>query len=182
MPHLLVAQLRFARSELIRCLEGVSAEDAVKRLRPADSVGPTDSVRAMNCISWIVGHLAFQEQTYWVEVAQGQQIATGLGKLVGWGQPASTPPLGDMWAAWRTVTAAADRYLETLTPETMMTHFERPGKPVPENVGTLLLRNIDHYWFHIGEAHAIRQMLGHQNLPDFVGNISVAAYRPEVGG
>ena len=43
----------------------------------------------------------------------------------------------------------------------MLTHFERRGKPVPENAGTLLLRNIDHYWFHTGEAHAIRQMLGH---------------------
>ena len=61
----------------------------------------------------------------------------------------------------------------------MLTHFERRGKPVPENAGTLLLRNIDHHWFHTGEAHAIRQVLGHDNLPDFVGNISVAAYRPE---
>jgi uncharacterized damage-inducible protein DinB len=175
MPHLLVAQLRFARSELVRCLDGVSAEDAVQRISPMNGIG------AMNCISWIVGHLAFQEKTYWVEVAQGQQIAPGLYDLVGWGKPASTPPLAEMWATWREVTAAADGYLETLTPEIMMTHFERQGNPVPENVGTLLLRNIDHYWFHTGEAHAIRQMLGHKNLPDFVGNISVAAYRPEVG-
>ena len=169
MPHLLVAQLRFARSELLRCLDGISAEDAVRRIEP------------MNCISWIVGHLAYQENAYWVEVAQGQQIAPGLRDLVAWGKPASTPPLAEMWATWQEVTAAADRYLETLTPELMVTHFERQGKPVPENVGTLLLRNIDHYWFHIGEAHAIRQMLGHKNLPDFVGNISVAAYRPEMG-
>jgi uncharacterized damage-inducible protein DinB len=167
MPHLLVAQLRFARSELVRCLDGISAEDAEKRIGP------------MNCISWIVGHLAFQEKTYWVEVAQGQPMAADLNDLVGWGRPASTPPLADMWATWLEVTAAADRYLETLTPESMLTHFERRGKPVPENAGTLLLRSIDHYWFHTGEAHAIRQMLGHTNLPDFVGNISVAAYRPE---
>jgi hypothetical protein len=167
MPHLLVAQLRFARSELIRCLDGIGAEDAVRRIEP------------MNCISWIVGHLANQENAYWVLVAQGQRIVPGLNDLVGFGKPASTPPLEEMWAAWREVTAAADRYLETLTPEIMGTHFERQGKPVAENVGTLLLRNIDHYWFHIGEAHAIRQILGHRNLPDFVGNISVAAYRPE---
>jgi uncharacterized damage-inducible protein DinB len=167
MPHLLVAQLRFARSELVRCLDGISAEDAEKRIGP------------MNCISWIVGHLAFQEKTYWVEVAQGQPMAADLNDLVGWGKPASTPPLAEMWTTWHEVTAAADNFLETLTPEIMLTHFERRGKPVPENVGTLLLRNIDHYWFHTGEAHAIRQMLGHENLPDFVGNISVAAYRPE---
>jgi hypothetical protein len=31
----------------------------------------------------------------------------------------------------------------------------------------------------LGEAHAIRQMLGHQNLPEFVGDMSQALYRPE---
>ena len=36
-----------------------------------------------------------------------------------------------------------------------------------------------HYWFHTGEAHAIRQMLGHQDLPQFVGEMSSALYRPE---
>ena len=32
-----------------------------------------------------------------------------------------------------------------------------------------------------GEAAAVRQMLGHTNLPEFVGDINVAAYRPESG-
>ena len=43
------------------------------------------------------------------------------------------------------------------------------GRPHVESIGTMLLRVIDHYWFHIGEATAIRQMLGHTNLPEFVG-------------
>jgi hypothetical protein len=30
-----------------------------------------------------------------------------------------------------------------------------------------------------GEAHAIRQMLGHTDLPQFVGDMSEALYRPE---
>jgi hypothetical protein len=35
-----------------------------------------------------------------------------------------------------------------------------------------------HYWFHIGEILAIRQILGHPALPEFVGNIeSRATYR-----
>jgi hypothetical protein len=39
---------------------------------------------------------------------------------------------------------------------------------------------IDHYWYHIGESMAIRQLLGHTGLPDFVGDIDGAApYRPE---
>jgi hypothetical protein len=42
MTHPLVTQLRFARSEFRRCLEGVSDEDSRKRLLP------------MNSISWMV--------------------------------------------------------------------------------------------------------------------------------
>ena len=79
MPHPLVVQLRFARSEFIRCLDGVSEKDGVKRLLP------------MNSISWIVGHLANQENGYWVFMAQGQALAPELRKLVGFGQPAYQP-------------------------------------------------------------------------------------------
>jgi uncharacterized damage-inducible protein DinB len=165
--HPLVTQLRFARSEFQRCLDGVSAEDAVHRFEP------------MNCISWIVGHLANQENVYWVLVAQGREIAPGLRELVGYGQPASTPPLDEMWAVWRIITAAADEFLDTLTTERLQVFFERRGRVVDESVGTLLMRNIYHYWFHMGEAHAIRQMLGHRDLPQFVGDMSEAIYRPE---
>ena len=168
-PHLLVAQLRFARSEFARGLEGVSAEDAVRRLLP------------MNCISWMVGHLANQEHRYWVVFAQGKNIVPDLYEQVGYGKPASTPPLEEMWAAWRKVSAAADEYLEGLTPEILQTHLLRDGKPADETVGTLLMRNIYHYWYHTGEAAAVRQMLGHKNLPEFVGGINVAPYRPEKG-
>jgi hypothetical protein len=167
MTHPLVGQLRFARSEFERCLEGVSEDEACHHQGP------------MNCISWIVGHLANQEHRYWVLLAQGKNLAPGLNDLVGYGQPASTPPLGEMWAIWRTVTAAADIYLDTLTPELLQTHFEWEGERVWESVGTMLFRNLYHYWFHLGEAHAIRQMLGHQDLPQFVGDMSQAAYRPE---
>jgi uncharacterized damage-inducible protein DinB len=167
-PHLLVAQLRFCRSEFVRSLEGVSEEDATRRLMP------------MNCISWMVGHLANQEHRYWVIFAQQKNVAPGLYDLVGYGKPASSPPLGEMWAAWRKVTAAADGYLDTLTPEILQGYLLRDGKPVDESVGTLLMRNIYHYWYHTGEAAAIRQMLGHTKLPEFVGDISVAPYRPEI--
>jgi hypothetical protein len=85
-----------------------------------------------------------------------------------------------MWAAWHEVTAVADHYLDTLTVETLQTHFEWKGQPMPESVGTLLQRNLYHYWFHNGEAYAVRQMLGHTNLPDFVGDMSAALYQPEM--
>ena len=167
MTHLLVTQLRFARSELARCLEGVSDGDARRRLMP------------INCMSWMVGHLADQENRYWVITAQGKVIAPELNELVGFGRPASTPPLGEMWDAWRAVTAAADIYLDTLTPVLLEGHLERDGQPRADNVGTMLLRNLYHYWFHIGEACAVRQMLGHEHVPEFVGSMAGVPYRPE---
>ncbi len=168
MPaHLLVRQLRFARSEFLRGLDGVSPEDGVKRILP------------MNCISWAVGHLASQEQRYWVTMAQGLVLAPDLDALVGWGRPASTPPLVEMWAIWRTITQAADRYLDTLTPAILQTHLSWRGEPDEESVGTMLLRNTYHYWFHLGNAYAARELLGHGNLPAFVDDLTPAAYEPE---
>lgn len=168
MPiHPLVVQLRFARSEFRRCFEGVEESEARQRLQP------------MNCLSWIVGHLANQEQRYWLIFAQGQTLYPDLYELVGFGKPASTPPLDDMWSAWHAITQAADPYLDTLSPQTLLTYFKRDGKPLPENTGTLLMRNIYHYFYHTGEAAAIRQMLGHKNLPDYVGDMEEVQYRPE---
>jgi hypothetical protein len=74
-----------------------------------------------------------------------------------------------MWEAWQTVTAAADEYLVTLTPSDLLTTLMVDGKLMTENVGQLLYRNLYHYWFHTGEAHAVRQQLGDGDLPQFVG-------------
>ncbi len=167
MVHPLVTQLRFARAELARCLAGVSPEDAVRRLHP------------MNTISWIVGHLADQENRYWVYLGQGLTVLPGLREIVGYGRPATTPPLDEMMAAWKQVTAAADPYLETLTSTHLETSFIHRGRLLGETIGTMLQRNIYHYWYHIGEANAIRQMLGHQDVPEFVGDMGLAAYTRE---
>ena len=54
------------------------------------------------------------------------------------------------------------------------------GKPLGTVFGNLLQRVIYHYWYHTGENMAIRQLLGHTNLPEFVGDIDgEAPYRPE---
>jgi hypothetical protein len=181
MTHPLVTQLRFARSEFTRCLEGVSDEDARKRLLP------------MNCISWMVGHLAAQEQEYFVFFPQGEVPHPQLNQSHGFGQPAVTPPLDEMWRVWDDVTLAADPFLDTLTADDLETNLEQdieavqdalffPGqidkeflaqKSVKsfENIGTRILRVTYHYFFHTGEAHAIRQKLGHPDLPFFVGGM-----------
>ena len=168
MPHLLVAQLRFARSEFVRCLEGVSDADARRRFEP------------MNCLSWSIGHLANQEQRFWLQMAQGTMLFPALNDLVGFGRPASTPPLDEMWAAWRAVTQEADPYLDTLTTKLLQTHLVWQGERRPESIGTMLLRNTYHYWYHTGQAHAVRELLGHKDLPEYVGDMSQALYRPEI--
>jgi uncharacterized damage-inducible protein DinB len=167
MTHLLITQIRFTRSEFARGLEGVNPQDALRRVPP------------MNCISWIIGHLANQENLYWVRMAQGEVLFPELNALVGYGKPASTPPLDEMLATWQAVTAHADRYLDALTAEELPKRFDWKGKPIAENIGTLLLRNIYHYWFHLGEAQGIRQALGHTNLPEYVGDMSRAIYYRE---
>ena len=165
--HLLVTQLRFTRAELMRCLAGVGELEARRRFKP------------MNSISWIIGHLADQENRYWVKLAQGQLLFPELNALVGHGQPASTPPLDQVLHAWSAITAAADPYLDTLSPALLQTHLEWEGRVLPDRIGTMLQRNIYHYWFHLGEVYAIRQLLGHGNLPEFVGDMSGAPYHPE---
>ena len=168
MPHPLVLQLRFTRSEFRRALDGLTDDDARRRIMP------------MNCISWNIGHLAWQEQRYCLWRSQGLMPLPHINELFAYGAPASTPPLDEMWAAWHTVTEAADPWLDTLTTEKLQQHVIIDDQPSDLIFGSLLQRLIYHYWYHTGENMAIRQMLGHKDLPEFVGNIDdEAPYRPE---
>jgi len=167
--HPLILQLRFTRSEFKRGLKGLSEEDAVQRLLP------------MNCISWNVGHLAWQEQRYFLFYAQGLMPFPEVQQAFSYGAPASTPPLNETMAYWRKITKAADTWLDTLTTVKLQEHvLKQDGTPSERIFGALLQRVIYHYWYHTGENLAIRQMLGHTNLPEFVGNIDDRApYIPE---
>ena len=166
MTHPLVEQLRFARSEFRRGMEGVSDAEARRRFRP------------MNCLSWNIGHLAAQEQRYCLLYAQGEMLLPEVDRAFRYGSPASTPALNEMWSAWETITTAADPWLDAVTSETLLSYGTRDGKSTDYTLGSLLLRNIYHYWYHTGENAAIRQQLGHSDLPDFVGNIDdEAPYR-----
>jgi len=79
------------------------------------------------------------------------------------------------------ITAATDPWLESITSEKLQEFFiKKDGTKLQRNYGSLLQRMIYHYWYHIGENLAVRQMLGHTNLPQFVGNIDrQAPYTPE---
>ena len=169
MPkHPLVDQLRFTRREFTRAIRGVSAEDAVERIMP------------MNCLSWNVGHLAWQEQRYFLHFAQGITPFPDIAKEFAYGAPATTPSLDRVVGAWKTITKAADPWLDALTSDVLGARVVSKGKEVAYTHGNLLQRTIYHYWYHTGENMAMRQQLGHGPLPEFVGNLDDSApYRPD---
>jgi hypothetical protein len=168
MTHPLVDQFRFTRSEWLRGLEGVTEENGAQHFGQ------------MNCISWIVGHLAWHEQRSFLQRPQNIILFPRLNEIFAYGAPMSTPSLKEMLETWQAVTRAADPYLDTLTTEFLLTDLLLNGEPVGQTRGTVLRRITYHYWYHLGEILSIRQMIGGKDLPDFVGEIDVEApYRPE---
>lgn len=167
MAHPLVEQLRFARSEFRRGLGGVTEEDAQVHLGPSNS------------ISWSLGHMAWQEERFFVTLGQGRTAVPRLPGRFGGGSPPSTPTLAEAWAIWEAVTAVTDPYLDGLTADDLSQQAPHDVRKDAPTVGTMLLRTAYHYWFHNGENQAFRQQLGHGNLPIFVGDIDgQAPYRP----
>src|SRR5439155_15868260 len=104
-------------------------------------------------------------------------IAVPEVKQFGYGKPLTVPPLEEAWRWWRTVTAATDPYLDTLAGAKLTRRWKRESSN--ETPGTKLHRTTYHYWFHLGESQAIRQMLGHTRLPTFVGGFGTSQYRPD---
>ena len=134
----------------------------------------------MNCISWTVGHLAWQEQRYWLKYGMGKVLYPKVDELFANGAPISTPSLKEMFDVWQAITKAADPFLDTLTTEGLLADLLRDGKSIGQSVGSAMRRTTYHYWYHIGEIQAIRQMLGHKDLPQYVGEIEeLAPYRAE---
>ena len=168
MTHPLVDQFRFTRSEFLRGLEGLTEEEGARHFGQ------------MNCISWIVGHLAWHEQRTFLQRPQNIILFPALNEVFAYGAPMSTPSLNEMLETRGSVTKAADPYLDSLTIELLLTDLLLNGEPVGQTRGSALRRITYHYWFHTGEILAIRQMIGGKDLPEYVGDIEgEAPYRPE---
>ncbi len=131
----------------MRGIRGVTDDDARRRIGP------------MNSISWNVGHLAWQEQQYFVTWPSGARPFPEIDREFVSGGPPSTPPLERVVDAWRAITAAADPWLDTLTRDDLEHHVVSGGTELKRRYGDLLQRVVYHYWFHTGENAAIRQQL-----------------------
>lgn len=157
MTHPLVDQLRFTRAEWRRALRGIPEADGFRRFGPINSIG------------WIVAHLGWHEQRSFVMRAQGRMPIPELAHIAPNGGPATTPSLTAMVRLWQRATAEADPWLDALDTAALLGPLPPPGSP--HSVGSAIQRITYHYWQHIGEIMAIRQLLDHPRRPEFVGDI-----------
>ncbi len=151
--HTLVQMLDFARKEFERNLEGLTDEDARKRIEP------------MNCISWIIAHVANQHRSMFVDWPTGRHVDARYAPY-GYGRPASEPSLDEAMALWRDACKDSDAFLMAATSESLQKK-SAPFSAESESWGTLIVRCIFHTWCHLGEISSIRQILGHRP-PEFV--------------
>jgi len=154
----IINQLLFVRSEFKKGFSGVTEEEGKQRVMPINSIG------------WIVGHLAWHEQYYWLTRAQEKTLIPEINDQVGFGKPASTPSLKKMISYWEKITQDSDDYLFQMKESDLLEKMVVKGKELPFNIGTMISRVIYHYWYHNGEMQALRQLMGHSDLPDFVSD------------
>ena len=151
--HTLVQMLYLARKEFERNLEGLTDEDARKPIEP------------MNCISWIIAHVACQHRAFFADWPQGKDTDPRYIPY-GYGAPPSQPSLEEAMTLWQDACEASEAWLNEATKESLQEKCKNPLVS-GESWGTLLVRCIFHTWCHLGEISSIRQMLGHRP-PQFV--------------
>ena len=151
--HTLGDMLYISRKEFDRNLKGLGDEDARKRIEP------------MNCISWIIAHVANQHHIFFAVWAQSKDMDERY-LPYGYGSPASQPPLDEALSLWHDACKNTDAWLQSADTETLKNQ-PAIASPETENMGALMARCIFHTWCHLGEVSSIRQILGHKP-PEFV--------------
>jgi hypothetical protein len=92
----------------------------------------------------------------------------------------STPALTEVLRIWHDVVQASDPYLDGLDTDLLLSDLPFQGRVSGQSIGSAMRRITYHYWYHIGETQAIRQLLGHHDLPEYVGDLEKEGpYRSE---
>ncbi len=166
MAHHLVRYIWHVRRELERVLDGISEADLNREVHLNDDSG------SINSIAWMIGHLAMQEQAYWLLFTGNELVDKNL-KVYG-GKVEDAKDFAELFELWKKITEQSNAWLETATPKDLENTFEKAR----ENTGSLMTRVIGHYYFHIGQIATIRKLLGY-DVPSFVGSQEGAYYTPE---
>src|SRR5256712_14222139 len=109
----------------------------------------------MTWIGWIVGHLSGKERRYLLRRPQRIMLRQDIQDRLASGAPMSTPSLAEMLAAWRTITAAADPFLDKLTTDQLLVDLPLDGQVSGQTPGSAIRRLTYHHWVHIREILAI---------------------------
>ena len=151
---------RFALSEFERGLEGVTDEEARRRMTKADGT-------EMNAISWTVGHIA----GHWLSVAayaEQEERPSQVKRFLGPDADGTPLPLTDALKLLDDAKKSID-WLGSAD-DSLLSSSPAGYLLSRESVGTNVMRAVLHTWFHTGEINAVRQMLGHAEIP-FVGRL-----------
>jgi len=101
--HTMVQMLNLTRKEFERNLVGLTDEDARKRIEP------------MNCISWIIAHVACQHRAFFVDWPAGRKTDSRY-LPYGHGAPPSEPPLDEAMGLWQDACKESEAWLQAATP------------------------------------------------------------------
>ena len=142
---------RFALAEFNRNLEGLSEDDASVRMKKAGG-------GEMNAITWAMAHIA----GHWLSRPER------LENFDFRSNDPTPPALADARAWLDEAGLFTERWLPDADAELL---GSKPDFLGGESIGTGVMRATLHTWFHCGEINAIRQLLGHPEIP-FLGDIT----------
>lgn len=139
------------------------AYDEVERVAGAlPTPGQGRAIGRLNAGSWIVAHVAQQQEAYWCTGAQGLEPDEWLAGLdVGFGSEPSVPDYAESLAAFGRVRARAIPYLRSLRDGDLDSIMESSrGSGGAPTVGDLLVRSVGHLFVHTGELATIASLVG----------------------
>ena len=143
------------------------AFDELERVAGAlPTPGQGRAIGRLNAGSWVVAHVAQQQESYWCTGAQGLEPDAWLAGLdVGFGSEPSVPDYREALEAFARIRARAIPYLRSLRDDDLDAVMEpSDGSGRAQTVGDLVVRAVGHVFVHTGELATIASLVGAPDL------------------
>lgn len=113
--------------------------------------------KPMNCISWMIGHLACINYNIVARNSKNRSIPD-INDKFGNGSPHFQPEILDVISLWETSVRECFAFLDQMEEEDLKNKIS--DSKMNFNLGTDISRLTFHAWNHMGEIAAVRQFLG----------------------